>query len=493
MGKMWRRFSCCMLIGFVLAFIFMQPVQAQEVKRAEETGYIKARVGFSVWGGDSDVAGQSHTAFGAVGGEIGYQFTRSLGLGLDVLRGYYPDAVQTDASASDAQYHVQFLLNYFLTPNSTLSPYIIAGGHVATGTVSGDIGGGPTGGLGLDLSVSPRVSLFAEAHTNMTYGDAAMDNLDAGDYPYDDGHFLGGGLRVTFDRPFVPVEISSVEIPDRLITGEDGTFSVQVNANASDPVEYQWTLGDGTQGQSQSITHAYEEADSYEVTVTASNSDSQSSRGGTVEVIAPPEIVTMNADPTSPETGENVDFSAEVRGSEPITYSWDVNGTTLSGESPSYTFEEAGSHEVDLTAENEAGEDNASITVNVEEAVPMVCQRLMSDEGELNTVHFDFDVAELDSEAEGLLDENIDVLDKCGMVNVLLRGFADQVGPSQYNVRLSERRAENTEEYYANEGIDLDRLSTEGLGEAPEPCLKEDPGPGCRRNRRVESIPRNGQ
>jgi outer membrane protein OmpA-like peptidoglycan-associated protein len=492
MGKICRRLSFSVLIGLFLACTVPLVLQAQQVKRAEDTGYIKARVGVSNWAGDSDVAGVSATEFGAFGGEIGYQFTRSVGLGVGVLRGVYPDAVASDPTASDAQYHVQLLLNYFLTPNSTLSPYIAAGAEVAAGTVSGDLGGGPVATVGLDLSVSPRASLFAEAQMNMTFPDASSDNYAAGDYPYDNGHFLGGGLRVTFDRPFVPVEISSVEIPDRLITGEQGTFAVQSNPNATDPVDYQWTLGDGTQAEGQSISHAYEEADNYEVTVTASNAESQDSRAGTVEVFAPPEIVTMNANPTSPETGENVDFSAEVRGSEPISYSWNIDGTTLSGEAPSYTFEDAGNHTVELTAENEAGEDDASITVNVEESVPLVCRQLMSGEGDLNTVHFDFDVSELDMEAEGLLDENVSVLDQCMMVNVLLRGFADQVGPSQYNVRLSQRRAESVEEYYVNEGIDMDRLSTEGLGEAPEPCLKEDPGPGCRRNRRVESIPRSG-
>ena len=108
---------------------------------------------------------------------------------------------------------------------------------------------------------------------------------------------------------------------------------------------------------------------------------------------------------------------------------------------------------------------------------------------ELNTVNFDFDMSNLDSEAQGLLDENVSAVEDCPNVNIRVDAYTDHVGSDQYNLRLSERRARSVEDYYTTHGIVASRLATRGLGKAPQPCMKEDPGPGCRRNRRAESIP----
>lgn len=50
-------------------------------------------------------------------------------------------------------------------------------------------------------------------------------------------------------------------------------------------------------------------------------------------------------------------------------------------------------------------------------------------------------------------------------VNVEVKGFADELGPEDYNLRLSERRAKGVYDVLISSGIDASRLSYKGYGE----------------------------
>jgi outer membrane protein OmpA-like peptidoglycan-associated protein len=76
--------------------------------------------------------------------------------------------------------------------------------------------------------------------------------------------------------------------------------------------------------------------------------------------------------------------------------------------------------------------------------------------------------------------------------NVRIDAYTDHVGGDQYNLRLSQRRAASVVDFYTNNGISSDRIESRGLGKAPVPCLDEDPGIGCEKNRRAESHPVKG-
>lgn len=308
------------------------------------------------------------------------------------------------------------------------------------------------------------------------------------------------GLAMTGCSP-APVSVVSVNGPDTLNTGESGEFAAELGRpNNPDrapgmPVEYNWDFGDGATDSGtldsdgmQSVTgsHAYSEGGEYTVDFQASNDEGENQASGstTVMVVAPPEIVTVNASSTNVETGQSVNFSANVRGTDP-SYEWDLgDGSSSMQESPSHSYSSEGTKSVELTVSNRAGSDTRSLSISVVPAEGP-CDRLT----DLNTVNFDFDMSNLDDEAQGMLNENVSALSDCPDVNVRVDAYTDHVGSDQYNLRLSERRARSVQDYYSQNGIVSSRVNTRGLGKAPEPCLKEDPGPGCRRNRRAESIP----
>lgn len=108
----------------------------------------------------------------------------------------------------------------------------------------------------------------------------------------------------------------------------------------------------------------------------------------------------------------------------------------------------------------------------------------------LNTVHFAFDKSNIDTPDAQLLADNVKVLRKHPDMHVRIDAYTDHIGGDQYNLRLSERRAQTVQSFYTSNGIDTGRIVARGLGKAPVACIKMDTnGPGCRKNRRAESHP----
>lgn len=110
---------------------------------------------------------------------------------------------------------------------------------------------------------------------------------------------------------------------------------------------------------------------------------------------------------------------------------------------------------------------------------------------ELETVTFGFDRANLENDAAKALARNIQKLQSNPKFTVQINAYTDHLGGDQYNLRLSKRRANVVFDFYTKNGIDETRLASQGLGKTPTAsCYQEDTDePGCRKDRRAESIP----
>lgn len=87
---------------------------------------------------------------------------------------------------------------------------------------------------------------------------------------------------------------------------------------------------------------------------------------------------------------------------------------------------------------------------------------------EQRTIYFDFDSAELDSEAVYKLNMLVQLINQSKQIaDATIHGFADQIGASDYNQKLSERRSQAVERYL-DERTRLDTKSADirGLGES---------------------------
>jgi outer membrane protein OmpA-like peptidoglycan-associated protein len=73
---------------------------------------------------------------------------------------------------------------------------------------------------------------------------------------------------------------------------------------------------------------------------------------------------------------------------------------------------------------------------------------------------------------------------------VLIEGHTDNVGSTDYNQGLSQRRAESVQDYLAGQGIGLQRMSASAAG-LNRPITSNDSSAGRQLNRRVEIIIEN--
>jgi len=107
-------------------------------------------------------------------------------------------------------------------------------------------------------------------------------------------------------------------------------------------------------------------------------------------------------------------------------------------------------------------------------------------EGEKQTVVFKVGSATLDDAAKGTLDKIASSLSgqRSGYM-VELQGFTDNSGSEQYNIGLSQRRAQAVERYLVSKNVPLFRISIIGLGE-DSPVADNKNREGRSQNRRVE-------
>ena len=102
----------------------------------------------------------------------------------------------------------------------------------------------------------------------------------------------------------------------------------------------------------------------------------------------------------------------------------------------------------------------------------------------LPALHFEFDSAQLRPGGQALLDPVAARLSECPLEQLLIEGHTDSTGPEEYNMRLSERRAESVRSYLESHGVAASRMSIAGRG-PKEPIESNDTKEGRARNRRV--------
>jgi peptidoglycan-associated lipoprotein len=80
-------------------------------------------------------------------------------------------------------------------------------------------------------------------------------------------------------------------------------------------------------------------------------------------------------------------------------------------------------------------------------------------------IYFEFDDSALSADAKATLEENAKWLKEDGARTLLIEGHTDEVGTSEYNVALGERRAKAARDYLTALGIDGKRLRILSFGE----------------------------
>jgi peptidoglycan-associated lipoprotein len=82
-----------------------------------------------------------------------------------------------------------------------------------------------------------------------------------------------------------------------------------------------------------------------------------------------------------------------------------------------------------------------------------------------NTIHFDFDKADLKSDDTDNLDFKAALLQANSGVRIRISGHADERGSDEYNLALGNRRAGAAKRYLVNKGVDAGRIDVVSYGE----------------------------
>ena len=102
-----------------------------------------------------------------------------------------------------------------------------------------------------------------------------------------------------------------------------------------------------------------------------------------------------------------------------------------------------------------------------------------------DAVRFDLNKSTLTAQAKTNLDKLVPVFKEYADTNIEIFGYTDSSGKPEYNLTLSQKRAESVKVYLISKGLVSSRFKTSGLGIA-EPIATNDTPEGRSQNRRVE-------
>ena len=119
----------------------------------------------------------------------------------------------------------------------------------------------------------------------------------------------------------------------------------------------------------------------------------------------------------------------------------------------------------------------ATITAKVMEEITIAASML-----------FAFDSAELSNDAKAVIDERIQSLKGGAKLTSVMRveGHTDSTGPAEYNMGLSQRRAQAVADYIVSNSMKLKATDVEVVGKGEsDPVASNDTREGRAQNRRV--------
>jgi outer membrane protein OmpA-like peptidoglycan-associated protein len=105
----------------------------------------------------------------------------------------------------------------------------------------------------------------------------------------------------------------------------------------------------------------------------------------------------------------------------------------------------------------------------------------------LEDVLFEVNGADLQPGAQVELLRLVEYLKRNPDRNILIEGHTDSTGSSEYNLQLSQLRAQSVESYMVGNGVPPDRIRAIGYGET-RPEAPNDSATGRQQNRRVEIV-----
>ncbi len=132
-----------------------------------------------------------------------------------------------------------------------------------------------------------------------------------------------------------------------------------------------------------------------------------------------------------------------------------------------------GSWDIYVAGELDEGEVEDALTeqvvedVDEEQVVQEITEKTVEEVIEIETkaILFGFDAYSLTPEARNEISKYLEALKQDSEVSLKISGFTDALGPENYNIMLSKRRADAVKKYIVEKGIPEKKIETVGKGE----------------------------
>ncbi len=105
----------------------------------------------------------------------------------------------------------------------------------------------------------------------------------------------------------------------------------------------------------------------------------------------------------------------------------------------------------------------------------------------IQNIYFDYDKSNIRSDAREILKANAEIFTKNSSATIVVEGYCDERGTTEYNMALGERRAQETKQYLENLGINASRIETISYGEE-RPLDSRSTEEAWAQNRRVQFL-----
>lgn len=156
--------------------------------------------------------------------------------------------------------------------------------------------------------------------------------------------------------------------------------------------------------------------------------------------------------------------------------------TLPNGTNYSYFAERTGYYSLSNSIDLSGQSDFKELTVDI---ILQSVQSLQNNSIVLNNIYFDFDKSELQPGSFVELARVVKFLNDNPGVKIEISAHTDSKGGDDYNLTLSQKRAESVVAYLVNAGIGSERLIAVGYGET-QPVADNQTDEGAAKNRRVE-------
>jgi outer membrane protein OmpA-like peptidoglycan-associated protein len=102
-----------------------------------------------------------------------------------------------------------------------------------------------------------------------------------------------------------------------------------------------------------------------------------------------------------------------------------------------------------------------------------------------DNLNFEFGKADIKKESLPYLDKLVETLLKENKWTLEIQGHTDDKGSDEYNLKLSQNRANSVKKYLVSKGVSADVITAIGFGES-KPLVPNDSDSNREKNRRVE-------